>query len=304
VFALLSAIAIRAAEREAGDALRVRWIRPSTFDYTLVSVFEGSNDRTILGFNHRSGRSSFVGVGEKLGEYTAVLFLPSTERVFNPTIDAYEEKKSGRAVLRDADGNRIRLQLGVPLEEEGWTACMVSLDDGAEWRIKQGETIRADNMAFRVADITQRELRVTPESGTSRVVPLATDEEIAEVRERLAKSREMRRKAAAQAEQHRTQMKMLKALAGQPLVTRAARKRHRQAGGSTSSRLRTLSNAGATFSFGTDVRYPVEYEVVPRWIYHNGRHIYSPIVVPTRFATRRTGMRLHGTGVNVLPAPY
>jgi hypothetical protein len=300
----LCTVTARSAERDVLDALRVRWIRPSAFDYTLASAFSGANGRTILSFNHRSGRSRFVGVGEALDAYRVDLFVPSTERVFNPAVNAYEEKKGGMAVLSDAAGSRMRLRMGVPLEEDGWTACVVSLDDGAEWRVKRGETIRVESTAVRVADIGPKEMRLRPESGTGRILPAATQEEATELRERLAARREAERVAAAESEQRKTQMKILKALAREPLPMRSTRQRRLTGGGASASRLKSRSNAGATFSFGTDVRYPVEYEVVPRWIYHNGRHIYSPIVVPTRFATRRTGMRLHGTGVNVLPAPY
>ncbi len=298
---LVSTMTACSAGQDALDALRVRWVRPSAFDYTLVSTFAGADERTILGFNHRSGRSHFVGVGEALDAYRVDLFLPSTERVFNPTVNAYEEKKGGMAVLSDTEGNRLRLHLGVPLKEEGCTACVVSLDDGAEWRVKQGETIRLKDAAFRIAGISPEEVRIRPESGASRVVPFATEEETGELRVRLARRRATQRKAAAEAEKRKTDIKVLKALARQPLPMRPVRRQRAAAGGSASSRLRTLSNAGATFSFGTDVRYPVEYEVVPRWIYHNGRHIYSPIVVPTRFATRRTGMRMHSFGVQVVP---
>lgn len=298
------AVMVGAAEPEATDALRVRWIRPATFDYTLVSVFTGGNDRTILGFNHRSGRSHFVGVGEALGPHKVALFLPATERVFNATINAYEAKKGGTAVLRDAEGNRTRLRLGMPLEEEGWAARVLSLDSGKEWTLKQGDTVRTDEVTFRVAGIGEGELRVTPESGANRVVAFATKEETGELRERLAWRREAQRKKAAEAGEREARRKMLKALANEPLMTRSARQKRDSVGESSSSRLAGRTPTGATFSFGTEYRYPVEYEVVPRWIYHAGRHVYSPIVVPTRFETRHHGMRIHGAGVNVLPAPY
>ena len=45
--------------------------------------------------------------------------------------------------------------------------------------------------------------------------------------------------------------------------------------------------------FGTEIRYPTEFNVLPGMVSGSGRVIMEPAIIPTRFESRSTGSSLH-----------
>lgn len=268
------------AHATAMDAIRVYAIRPDCFDYLFTAVVSEFGDKPVLSFNHISGRTFFAQVGETVEEYTVNAFEPRTERVFNPSVSAYQEKKTGMVTLEAPDGSSITLECGKPLSRPGWMACLVSLDTGMWQYVGAGDIMVIDDTEIIVDSVSQDSVRVSVD-GTEHTVPVISEEEkekLTQLWEKCRRQREERLKVEAEKR---------KADSEKQVVFPA---QHEDRPPSRVVEVRRP----AKFFFGTEYRYPTEYEVIPVAVRTaSGTLVYKPIVVPKRFATGTTGISIN-----------
>ena len=122
---LLYGFRVFAAETNALSSVRIYGIQPACFEYMFTSVMDGAADKRTLAFNHITGRTLFAGVGGDVGDYKVVAYEPGVERVYNPSVNSYVEKKTGSVKLRGSDGVVVTLELGRIVSQPGYVACIV-----------------------------------------------------------------------------------------------------------------------------------------------------------------------------------
>lgn len=111
------------------NSVRVLALYSNCFDYVFSSIVNASSDRPTLSFNHLSGRTSFLKVGDSLDDYLVESVEPRVEEVFNPTISAYQTVKTGTVTLRK-DKEVLVLEMDRPLRQPGLLALVAWLDTG------------------------------------------------------------------------------------------------------------------------------------------------------------------------------
>ena len=122
ILLLWSLLALAGTARAATslDALRVYSVQPDTFELKFMSTM-GTGTNTKLALNHVDGTTHIVTVGDRIGDYTVAAYEPTVERIFNPSINAHQEKRSGKVTLSKANGDNVILEMGKPLAADGWT---------------------------------------------------------------------------------------------------------------------------------------------------------------------------------------
>jgi hypothetical protein len=274
---LVAALPGGRAEDAAGPTAppwRAYTIQPNVFEYMLTTSTPDADGNPILSFNHLSGKTEFVRVGERLGPYELVAFEPREEKVFNPTINAYQTKSRSVAVLRGQGGEQIALVQGDPLAADGLMACLVSMHSGAWQYVQPGDRCSLDGVDLEVAQIDAGGVSVVTGGDALRLPPV-TDAERQTImsawRERKERAAEQARVAAEEREQAWERQE------------EARRVRYQQQAS------RPKQPAGVFF--GTEYRYPTEYEVIPFTTRSaSGSYNHQAIVVPRRFETRSVGM--------------
>lgn len=264
--------AAAAAGTQVSD-LRVMGVRSNCFEFAFMSSMSGGKTGDHLVFNHISGSTHLVRPGDRLRAYTVAAYTAAVERAFNPAVNGYQERKTGTVVLRDAAGLSRVLKMGAVLPGEGWSACLVSLDSGA-WRyVVTGDELGLADGTVRVARVTASEVGVRTAVGELTIAPM-TEAERAGMTDRWA-GEGRRRRAAAMA-------------AARPPVDD---EREARAPRAPPPSRPPASSPRQGFGFGTDVPYPVEYDVVsiPR-VTPDGKVQMIPVVLPTRFQRRATGV--------------
>jgi hypothetical protein len=260
------------------ESLRVYVIQPACFEYVFTSVMEKTEGKQTLAFNHINGRTIFAGLGDPLGEYTVKSFDPSAERVFNPSVNSYIEKKGGCVTVQSPDGKKFALEMGKILPRSGWIACVAWLDSGNWMYVNENDTIPAGDTEIPVNSIAENSLAVMV-GNTSRSISLISDEE----KVMLTSLWESRRKAGEQA----------KLAANKPpqepeptVITQVIRHAPSLEPVEMPSRRLLEIKTPPQFFVGTEYRYPVAFETVPLIVKtSSGTMIRQAIVVPKRFQT-------------------
>jgi hypothetical protein len=282
ILLLWSLLALAGTARAAAslDALRVYSVQPDTFELKFMSTM-GTGTNTKLALNHVDGTTHIVTVGDRIGDYTVAAYEPTVERIFNPSINAHQEKKSGKVTLSKANEDNVILKMGKPLAADGWTACIVATNTGAWGFAAPGDRIMIDNHTAEITEISPE--RTALRTGNqSRDIAWATDNERAAVQSLWEEQRRQDEVDAALQEQRVAERQEEDVLP----IREPLRIQDKQPAFSPQSRLRSSSQ-----SFGVEYSYPIEYEVIPVWVrLPNGRTSLKPIALPTRFARRKTGI--------------
>lgn len=261
------------------DAVRVYAIQPDCFEYLFTSVVSEFGGRPVLSFNNLSGETFFVTVGDTVGEYTVNTFEPRTERIFNSSINAYQKKRADRVTLDGPDGKSITLERGKLLPRTGWMAWLVSLDSGNWRRVRRKDMLILGNTKIMIDAISENSVTVSVAGTRHTVSPISEEEkeEISLLWEKRRKQKEEKAKFA---------MKRREAECEQQVVAEAARPRR------LPRRVVEVRYPSRLF-FGTEYRYPTEFQVitVPGRT-ASGTLTYQTVVVPKRFEARTSGMSI------------
>ena len=273
-----------AAAAGGGDDLRLYAVRSNVFEHLLTSVSTGADLAPVLAFKDLSGTTRFVRVGDRLGEWVLVAYQARSEQVFKASVGATLTVDTSTATVRHTNGQERILILGAPLEQPGRMACLVSLTSGAWGYARVGDVITLNDrpVAVETVDETAARLRIGEHAFE---VPLVSDAERdavmqlwharqqqaeARIREEAEayRAREVERVAA---EHEAAERRAAERLAAERLAVRAPQQ-------------------PAHFFFGTEYRYPVEYDAVPCVMrLPDGSDRTQYVVVPTRFETRAIG---------------
>ena len=259
-------------------SLRTYAIQPACFPYMFMSVASRTADGAILSFNQVNGQTHFVRLGGVLGDYEVTAFEPGTERVFNPTINAYQERERGTVTLAAADGTRVVLTQGEPLAQPGWMATLVSLDTGGWQHVLSNDRFDIGSGPATVTSVSEEAVSVSAVGGTDTVTVAAlTGEE----QDQLAALWETRREqAATRAREAREAREERERELAKPVRSYSP------------PRQRTVVEirSAPRHFYGTEYRYPTAFQVVPIAVRDaSGRLVPRPLVVPQRFTTWRGG---------------
>jgi hypothetical protein len=129
-----------AALADQTNTVRLLAVYSNCFDYVFSSIVTAAGDRPTVSFNHLSGRTFFVRVGERLDDYIVESVAPRTEEVFNPAINASLPLKTGSVTLRK-DAEKVILEMNKPLRQLGYLALLGWLDTGVTAYARVGTTI-------------------------------------------------------------------------------------------------------------------------------------------------------------------
>jgi hypothetical protein len=272
----------------ARDDLRVHSIRPAVFEYVFTSIVSGTGDNARLAFNHRSGKTCFRGIGDKLGDFTIKSVEKKTESVFNETINAHQDKPASIVTLEGPKGNAITLKQNKRISQPGWIATVVSLKNARWARVYEQDVLDLDGTSFVIEAIKAEQIVASENGKLFAIPPLSEDDKtkLVKVRERLAAEREARRRARREAQRlaakWRKQEETDRLLQESPGVSTYYRPRE------------TVEiKRKPKFFLGSEYPYPVEFQVVP--VYRrtpSGKRVPSAVVVPKRFESRQWGINI------------
>lgn len=271
------ALTLAGAAIGAPSDLRLYAVRPDVFGYLFTAVSTGADHQPVLAFMDLAGTTRFVRPGEKLGDWTVVDYQARTDRIFKPSVNAQLTVDTSIARLRNAAGVERLLTVGVPLEQSGRLACLVSLTSG-DWKYaRAGDTLTLDKRALTVRSVGETTVQVR------------LDDQVAEVAQASDAER--------QAVQGLWRARQEQADAADAHARAEAQQRQQAARAAADARAAAVApvvhapQAVSRITFGTEYRYPTEYEVVPFVTrMPNGSLRHQTIVAPTRFDTRSFGI--------------
>jgi hypothetical protein len=176
-FLTLAAGVLAVSSQAAGlESLRVLCVYSNCFDYVFASEAGVSGNRPLLAFNHLGGRTYFAKVGDAFAGYKVKHYEPRTERVFNESLNAFQNRKSGTAVLEDDNGKKISLDLGKPMARPGLLALLVDQETGSAGYVRSGDLLDWGPVEARVTKIAPGVVTVTAEDAEHTLGKLAKDE--------------------------------------------------------------------------------------------------------------------------------
>jgi len=269
----LAALPAAGLRADIAESIRVYDVRSAVFPYVFKAVVSTSGEQATLSFNHRMGRTYFVRVGEKLGEYTVRSYESRTKKVFSETLNTWREREAGLATLVGPNGNEVALEQGKPLPQPGHMACLVSLGSGRWQQVYEGEALVLDKMEAAVESVTEEGVTISQGNERNGVPAISKEEkqQLAEMWEAAARKR--REELARRAEEEKPEPEPRQ-------VVRYVRSRPRL----------SVEVRRATHFFGGDYAYPTEYQVIPVFDRDaSGRLRPRAIVVPTKFERRDVG---------------
>jgi hypothetical protein len=273
--------------------LRVYAVQPGCFPYLFTSRASQFGDKPVLAFNDLGGRTHFVAVGDRIGDYTVEAYEPRSETVFNASINAYQEKDRGRVALVAEDGSSITLVRGEPLEQPGWLACLVSLASGDWHHALQRDDITIDDIDLSVQQVNPTSVVASAKGGAPTRLPAISGTERTALRQLWEDRRREREETLKQAEEERRKQKEAEAARE---VARALREARPPA--------RRPRPAQPRHFFGTEIRYPVEFEVIPVFARNAAGGVSrQAIVVPKRFESRMVGTGTSVSTIHLVPRP-
>lgn len=198
--ALLLTALVPAGSASSPDSWRVVGVYSNCFDYTFKSISGADGPNPRLAFNRLDGRTFFVRQGEKLGDYTVHSFETSERREFNPTVNAYQTKRSASVILKGRDAEEITLEMGEPPPARpGKIARMVKLDTGKTQLARVGDIVLCSPIPAKITSISAAAVGMVSQ-GRDWLIPALSDEE----RSQLIARREAQRQSmiAAQVTQN------------------------------------------------------------------------------------------------------
>lgn len=275
---MLGALSAACAETVPSN-VRVFTTEPACFEFLFTGVSGSADGKPVLSFNHRNDRTCFVRVGEQLGPYRVTAYESRTNRVFYPSLNASLDKPSGRVILSGPGHTTIILEQNQPLPWPGRTAWLVNLDNGIWWSIQEEDVFIMGRQQVFVEEIDEDGVVVTAGQDPAFIQLISAGEKKA-LTQLWAE-----RKRAEQMEQALTAMR------------REDEAKAQTPSGGTSTiiidRGPHVEVRGPTrFFYGTDYRFPTAYKAGATAISRDGRLIGAPIVIPSSFETRFTGISL------------
>jgi hypothetical protein len=295
---------LRAETAGTIDDVRVYAIQPACFEYMFTSVMNKPDGKPLLSFNHVNGRTFFAAPGDQLGDYTVKSFEPSAERIFNPSVNSYMEKKAGRVVLESTERKAISLEMGKILPQPGYMACLIWRETGNWMHVEENDAVPDGEGEIAVTSITEDAVTLS-RTNTSYTVPLISEKDAKD----LVQLWERRKKDREQVAQQVEKEKEKEETSQQPrVVTQVIRHAPPlEAPSLQPSRSLIAVTTPPQFFFGTEYRYPVSFETVPLVMRGpSGTWVRNAMVVPKRFETYYSGfgMRVHEKKANVVcPVP-
>ena len=288
---LVTSLCFAETDTNQPSAIRVYVIQPACFEYIFTSVMDGGGGKQKLSFNHINGRTVFAGVGDEIGEYKVKSYAPSVERVFNKSVNTYLEKKSGKVTLRSPDGASVALEMGKVLSRPGWTACLVWVDSGNWMYAGDDDPVPAGGDEISRAAISADSVVLSCKS-RRQTVPFISDKEKADLAV-IWEQRKKNREEAGRIAEKKTESQ-------EPGIV-ATVIRHAPPVEPIDPPRRVVEvKASPQFFYGTEYRYPVEFETVPvvERTASGVTVIKNAIVVPKRFQgfTSGYGMTIDGGG--------
>lgn len=275
VLACCLCFALTVAEGSHED-IRIWRTEPDSFDLVLKSSFAGSGKSQVIALNHRSGQTFFVKVGEKVGEYKVISYEETTERIFKPTVNAYQSKKVGTVLLEGPDGEKVTLKQGKRVKQPGRLAYLISLVTGQWSTVRPGDKAQLDDSEISITSVDKEAVEAVVDEENLSIKPISSEEKddlvaLWKERDRLKEERiEAARREKEEAAERAQVAVALPRPAPQPQVTEV--------------RFRPK------IFFGTEYPYPTEFEVLPGYYSNSGKMICPPIAVPTRFKRRTSGL--------------
>jgi hypothetical protein len=270
---------VGAAVAGGGDDLRLYAVRSNVFEHLLTSVSTGADFAPVLAFKDLSGTTRFVRVGDRLGEWVLVAYQARSEQVFKASVGATLTVDTSTAIVRHTNGQERVLILGAPLEQPGRMACLVSLTSGAWGYARIGDVITLNDrpVAVEAVDETVARVRIGEDAFEA---PWASDAERDAVMQLWrARQEQAEARIREEAEAYRTREAARVAAEHEAAERRAAERIAARA-----------PQQPAHFFFGSEYRYPVEYDAVPCVMrLPDGSTRTQYVVVPTRFETRAVG---------------
>ena len=130
--------------------LRVWSISPDSMDYVFMTSMPQADGSRILSFNHRSGRTEFVKVGERLEGWTLAEHIRGSREVRNPRSGFVKTVDVDIAVLKDDSGTERRLEQGKLFHVDGFRALLVDLNSGRWHDVRADDVVETDSKAWTV----------------------------------------------------------------------------------------------------------------------------------------------------------
>jgi len=267
--------------KAAMEAVRVFTTEPACFEYLFTGAVSGADGQTLLAFNQRNGRTIFAKRGESLGRYRITAFESKTNRVYNPSVNAYLNEPAGRITLAGPENTTVILEQDQRLPWPGRVAWLVRLDNGTWWNIQEQDVFFLDKQIVAVEEIDEDGVTVTAGQDL-QFIRLISSEEKNELNRLWAdrKRREQNdRELAIQRQREAAKSKATGPDSGASYFTHE-RRPHVEIRGP------------ARFFYGNEYRFPTAFKVSPAIQTANGQIIQQPIVVPTGFETRSCGVSL------------
>lgn len=284
--AILPDIASAAPGANALESVRVLATEPDSFEYLFTGASAGADGETLLAFNHRNGRTWFVGPGEWVGAFRVAAYEAKTNRVYMPSLNTTVEESAGTATLEGPGGARIVLQQGRPLALPGRVAWLVSLGSGLWWSVREQDVFFMGDTQVFVEEIDEDGVAATAGGDLLFILRMASGEK--DGLNRLWADRKRQERQAQEQARQRQQAAAAKVQAAKEAAAVAAY----APAPLTYERGPHVAIRGAPYFFyGCDYRYPDAFKAVaiPR-----GAHGCGPpfIVLPTHFRTGWCGTSL------------
>ncbi|MBU4200789.1 MAG: hypothetical protein KKE37_12395 [Verrucomicrobia bacterium] len=268
------------------DAVRVFTTEPACFEYLFTGVVSETDGQPLLAFNQRNGRTSFAKVGETLGPFRVAALESKTNRVYNPSLNAYLNQPADRVTLTGPTGTPLVLEQDQRLPRPGCVAWLVRLDNGLWWNVQELDVFFIDAGPVFVEEIDEDGVTVTAGQEVIFIRRTSSGEKN-DLNRLWAEQKRQEQKNQELALQRRQEQEAAKP---KPAATA-------DSGASyfTYERGPHVEIRGpAQFFYGCEYRFPTAFRAYPCTQYVNGQPVWSYVVLPTRFETRYSGTLLIG----------
>jgi hypothetical protein len=252
--------------------LRVWSISRDSMDYVFMTSVPQADGRRILSFNHRSGRTAFIKIGEQLDGWTLTNHIRGSREEKNPRSGHVKTVDADVAILTDENGTERRLAQGQLFSIDGFRTLLVDLDSGKRRDVRGGDIVEADAKTWTVDRVSKSEVRLTH---SDKSLPLISGDEVAMLRKRaedIARAAKLRSEWARSEEQRKAAAEWEQKVMLPPKQQDAPQL--------------TFSDIEPKYFFGSYGPVPVEYTILPPLFDNAGRMVRSAIAIPTRFETQ------------------
>ncbi len=260
--------------------IRIYSLVEACFPYRFDGISVAGEKGDLLAFSDLSGRRSFVTVGEELpGAYRVDSLEKRVVRKFDPSLNSEREMPAHRVTLHGPESEITVLDVGVHMKVPGMMACMVNTASGEYCYVAKGQSLLYEDALWQVDLVTNS--MVTVSLGSERQeIPMVTEAERESVKNLWAERTRLNREKSALAESKRREKRVAEETEHNERIARFR---------ASPPSVKSSSSKPTTMHFGTEYRYPVEWDVVPIWGRSNGQPVLQAVAVPRRFETRQGG---------------